>query len=374
MPATAVPAAAAAAAAVTRALVLSAPEVVRVETIDLPAPGPGEVLLRTLACGVCGSDLRYFVGDNPWAQHTLGHQAPIDWNRTVLGHEACAVIEAVGDGVDASRIGETVVVEALHPCGVCAECLSGNKNLCKACSHLGHGGGWPDGYDRPYFPGAMSDRFLYFASECLPLPPGSPAAPEEFALADMVAVGVHAVKRAAQVRARGLGASVVGLVIGCGQVGLSIAQVARTKGAAMTGVDPSAVPRRVADAVGIACVASLDEAGAGPFDAIWDTVCTPETLQVGLSRLAPGGVYVLLAPHEMTFGIPPLAVGGERAVTTSCNFDPPEDLAEALELIGSRQVDMRPYITRRVALADAPQAFDHLHTHRDAEFKVVITP
>ena len=222
-----------------RALILAAPETVRVETVTLPAPGPGEVLLRTLACGVCGSDLRYYVGDNPWAQHTLGHQAPIDWNRTILGHEACAVIESVGAGVDAARIGETVVVEALHPCGVCAECRSGNRNLCKECSHLGHGGGWPAGYDRPYFPGAMSDRFLYFASECLPLPAGSLAAPEEFALADMVAVGVHAVKRGAQVRARGLGEGVIGLVIGCGQVGLSIAQVARTYGANMTGVDPS---------------------------------------------------------------------------------------------------------------------------------------
>ncbi|MES2464327.1 MAG: alcohol dehydrogenase catalytic domain-containing protein, partial [Armatimonadota bacterium] len=231
----------------TRALVLAAPESVRVETLDLPSPGPGEVLLKTLACGICGSDLRYFVGDNPWAQHTLGRQAPIDWNRTILGHEACAVIEAVGAGVDPARIGETVVVEALHPCGTCAECQSGNKNLCKECSHLGHGGGWPEGYDRPYFPGAMSDRFLYFANECLPLPADSLAAPEEFALADMVAVGVHAVKRGAQVRARGLGTGAVGLVIGCGQVGLSIAQVARTYGAVVTGVDPSEVPRQVAE-------------------------------------------------------------------------------------------------------------------------------
>src|SRR5688500_13781932 len=103
----------------TRALVLAAPETVRVETVELPSPGPAEVLLRTLACDVCVSDLRYFVGDNPWAQHTLGRQAPIDWNRTILGHEACAVIEAVGAGVDPSRIGETVVVEALHPCGEC---------------------------------------------------------------------------------------------------------------------------------------------------------------------------------------------------------------------------------------------------------------
>jgi len=163
-------------------------------------------------------------------------------------------------------------------------------------------------------------------------------------------------------------------VIGCGQVGLSIAQVARARGATVTGVDPADVARRVAGAVGIACAASLGEAGNGPFDAIWDTVCTPETLTIGLSRLAPGGAMVLLAPHEMAFGIPPLGVGGERAVTTSCNFDPPDDLREALALIGARTVDMRPYITRRVSLADAPHAFADLHARRDSEFKVVVTP
>ncbi len=358
----------------TRALVLCAPEMAHVETVDLARPGPGEVLLRTLACGVCGSDLRYFVGDNPWAQHTLGRQAPVDWNRTILGHEACAQIEAVGQGVDAGRVGETVVVQAMHPCGVCHECRSGNRNLCKECSHLGHGGGWPPAYDRSHFPGAMSDRFLYFADDCLPLPQDSIAAPEEFALADMVAVGVHAAKRAAQSRARGLGDGATGLVIGCGQVGLSIAQVARARGATVEAVDPAEVPRRVAGAVGIPCAPSLADAGNGPFDAIWDTVCTGETLTVGLSRLAPGGAYVLLAPHEMMFGIPPLSVGGERAITTSCNFDPPDDLIEAIGLIGARTVDMRPYITRRVSLADAPQAFADLHARRDSEFKVVITP
>ena len=358
----------------TRALVLEAPETVHVQTVPLPPPGADEVVLQTLACGVCGSDLRYFVGDNPWAQHTLGHQAPIDWNRTILGHEACARIVQVGADVSPSRIGEVVVVQAMHPCGVCAECQAGNRNLCKMCHHLGHGGGWPEGYDRPFFPGAMADSFLYFADECLPIPQ-SDALPEEFALADMVGVAVHAFGRAKQVRARGLPSGAKGLVIGCGQVGLSIAQVAKAQGVHAVGVDTGAVPRRIAGEVGISCAASLDDGiASGPFDAIWDTVCTPETLATGLSRLAPGGVAVLLAPHEMNWGIAPLSVGGERTVTTSCNFDPPADLGEAIRLIGSRAVDMRPYITRRVALSDAPQAFADLHTHRDRDFKVVISP
>ena len=359
----------------TRALVLQAPEKVSVLSVPLPAPGPNEVVLETLACGVCGSDLRYFVGDNPWAQHTLGHQAPIDWNRTILGHEACARIVQVGANVPASRIGEIVVVQAMHPCGVCAECKGGSRNLCKMCHHLGHGGGWPDDYNRSFFPGAMADRFLYFADECLPIPADTEALPEEFALADMVGVAVHAFGRAKQVRARGLPEGSRGLVVGCGQVGLSIAQVAKAHGVMASGVDLGAIPRRIAGEVGIVCAASLDAPSAlGPFDAIWDTVCTPETLQTGLSRLAPGGVLVLLAPHEMDWGIAPLMVGGERTVTTSCNFDPPADLEEAISLIASRRVDMRPYITRRVPLFDAPEAFADLHAHRDRDFKVIITP
>ena len=359
----------------TRALALDGPQTLHVQTIDLPAPGAGEVLLETLACGVCGSDLRYYVGDNPWAQHTLGKQMPVDWGRTILGHEVCARIVAAGPGVEATRVGETVGVIAMKPCGTCHECRAGNFNLCHECSHLGHGGGWPAGYDRPYFPGAMADRFLYFAAACVPIPAETLATPDEFALADMVAVAVHAFGRAARTRARGLTHGTRGLVIGCGQVGMSIAQVARAHGVEAEGIDPAPIVRGIGETLGFSVAPALAPGVAeGPFDAIWDTVCTPQTLTDGLARLAAGGSYVCLAPHEMSWGIPPLSVGGERIVTTSCNFDPPADFADALALIASRQVDMRPYITRRVALSDAPAAFADLHAHRDGQFKVVIIP
>ena len=357
----------------TRALVLDAPETVRVVDVELPEPGPGEVLLETIACGVCGSDLRYYVGDNPWSQHTLGRQEPVDWGRTILGHEVCATVRALGPEVETLRIGDVVAVLPSHPCGVCRECASGNRNLCKEVSHLGHGGGWPKGYARSHFPGAMADRFLYFATSCFPVSLEQATA-EEFALTDMVAVAVHAFKRAAQVRAQRLGPGARALVIGCGQIGLSVAQVARARGAEVRGIDPGATPRRIAQAVGVACAPALEAADSEPFDAIFDTVCTPETLRAALDRLAAGGVLVLLAPHEMPWGIPPLAVGGERAVTTSCNFDPPEDFTEAIRLIAERAVDLRPYITRRIALADAPAAFADLHRCREDEFKVVINP
>jgi threonine dehydrogenase-like Zn-dependent dehydrogenase len=359
----------------SRSLVLEAPQKLAVRSTPVDAPGPGEVILRTLACGVCGSDLRYYVGDNPWAQHTLGRQMPVDWGRTILGHEVCAVIESVGAGVDGARVGETVGVIAMHPCGACDACRAGNGNLCRDVSHLGHGGGWPADYARPFFPGAMAERFLYFADACIPIPTDTEAGPDEFALADMVAVAVHSFGRAERVRAYGMPAGSRALIVGCGQVGLSIAQVARSRGVNVRGVDPSALVRQIGEKVGVAVAASLSELPADTaFDAVFDTVCTPETLDAGIARLAPGGVCVLLALHEMSFGIPPLAVGGERAITTSCNFDPPGDFAAALRLIASREVDMRPYITRRVLLSDAPAAFHDLHEHRESQFKVVILP
>ena len=77
----------------------AAAETVSVSEVPLPEPGPGEVVLETLACGVCGSDLRYYVGDNPWSQHTLGRQEPVDWDRTILGHEVCARVAALGPKV-----------------------------------------------------------------------------------------------------------------------------------------------------------------------------------------------------------------------------------------------------------------------------------
>lgn len=89
------------------AVVLEAPNRVNIKTIPRPLPAPEEVLLKVKACGICGSDIRYFHGENPWSLHTLGVNQTSPPNM-ILGHEFSGEIVEVGKNVSRARKGERV--------------------------------------------------------------------------------------------------------------------------------------------------------------------------------------------------------------------------------------------------------------------------
>ena len=99
--------------------------------IDVPVPDitPDQTLVRMTHCGICGSDIRYLHGDNPWAKQTLGkkHTNP---ENIILGHEVTGVVERVGDNCDSSLVGERVALLAFGTCGECFHCKRGEENLC----------------------------------------------------------------------------------------------------------------------------------------------------------------------------------------------------------------------------------------------------
>ena len=89
-----------------------------IEEVEIDAPGPGEVLVRVQASGLCHSDLHVLQGK-------LSNPVPV-----ILGHEAAGVVEAVGEGVDYVSPGDRVVTFPLPFCGECNECMLGRPNLC----------------------------------------------------------------------------------------------------------------------------------------------------------------------------------------------------------------------------------------------------
>src|SRR4029077_8821671 len=93
---------------------------VALEEIEVGAPGPGEVLVRIAATGVCHSDL-HVIEENGW-----GHRLPV-----LLGHEGAGTVEAVGDGVDHVAPGDRVVLGWKSACGSCAMCVRGKPRQCK---------------------------------------------------------------------------------------------------------------------------------------------------------------------------------------------------------------------------------------------------
>src|SRR5215213_62866 len=108
-----------------------------VQDVELAGPGPGEVLVRLLACGVCHTDL-----------YTASGADPSGYAPAVLGHEGCGTVEAVGDGVGSVARGDRVVTLFSPQCGECVHCRTPKTNLCLAIREQQNQGHLPDGTTR----------------------------------------------------------------------------------------------------------------------------------------------------------------------------------------------------------------------------------
>jgi threonine dehydrogenase-like Zn-dependent dehydrogenase len=353
-----------------KAVILRRPR--ELELVDIPKPRLTEenhVLVEVRACGICGSDLRYFAGENPWALHTLGRHVdnPPDM---VLGHELSGVVVEVNSRQHEGLLGQRVGVQAFRTCGRCAQCLGGHENLCRNTLHIGHAQGW---HDMPYYPGGYAEYCLAWADLVHPM--GDDESFAEEAMRDIFGVAVHAVGRADL----GPGANV--LCIGGGPAGLSIGQVARARGAAHVVIsDPAPLAREIIErhpglvawdpASGSLAAAVERYTGQSQCQAIFDTVGSAETFAQALTLLAPAGTYVDLAVQDLPVGWNLMALGSERRLTTSSNALY-RDEREAHRLIETHEVDACAMITHRLPLEAYAEAFDLLMRGDRQAYKVV---
>lgn len=162
------------------AVILERPGSISVKKIPIPpVPGPS-VQVQMQACGICGNDVRYFSGENPWSLHTLGKHVPSPPNM-VLGHEVSGFIRNPGEEV-------RVAILAYKSCGRCEYCRSGRENLCSTMEHFGHSAGWQE---MPYYPGGMPEQFDIWEGFAHEIPPH--VSFEQAVFLDGLAVAVHAV-------------------------------------------------------------------------------------------------------------------------------------------------------------------------------------
>jgi len=356
-----------------RAAVLTGTRKIEITEVPVPEPGEGWVRVRVEVCGICGSDLRYFHGENPWSLHTLGYQKALP-PRMVLGHEIAGVISAVGRGVDQARIGERVVALCFRVCGTCPACRSGNEHLCPNTQHLGHGAGFEDWELNP---GGYADECLVWASQAVPLP--ASVSFEDAVFLDGLGVAVHSVRHAGVKK----GSSV--LMLGCGPIGLLCAEVASAWGAStIICADTNATARRHAKRLVPARVLDpgdeditavvLDATRGYGVDAILDTTGSIVAQHSGVRALAPGGTIVYLAGPAPGLALDLRALAGERTHTTSANFRLSE-FPEALDLLASGRVRVDGLVTHRFPLMRAADALATVdRKDQTGAFKVVIVP
>ena len=345
-------------------VILKEPQSLHVERVPMPCvPDPG-VLVEMRACGICGSDIRYYYGDNPWALHTLGKNVKSPRNM-ILGHEVSGVVRADGEE---RRVG----ILAYKSCGKCRYCSTNRENICENVQHIGHSSGWGD---IPYFPGGMSERFKVWKGFDYDLPDN--VSYEEAVFLDGLAVAIHTVEKADLKPGCRFG------VLGLGPIGLLCAQVAAHRNAELIcGCDTYELPIHLAEKVGLKDMIVSNAEGFArhliqkkqSLDAVIDTVGTPDTISAGLRILDKSGSLVLVSVHEEPFKFSSVSLNGERRIITAAN-NRYKDFSEAIDLLASGHVRVKPLITHRFPLSEAKEAFNiMLQKENVSAFKVILHP
>jgi L-iditol 2-dehydrogenase len=320
-----------------RASVLTGPGRLLVEERPVPVPGPGEVLVRILAVGVCGSDTHYYehgrIGD-------FVVEEPL-----VLGHEPSGQVVAVGPGVDPARVGERVSLEPGIPEPFSAETLAGRYNLDPAVRF----------FATPPVDGVFSEYAVHPAAFCHTVP--DTVSDEAAALLEPLSVGIAAVQ-AGHVR---LGSRV--LVAGAGPIGLLVAQCAALAGATDVVVtDVRAERLEVARGYGATDVFTTQDApeqgapfpGSG-YDVFVDATGVQPAVLSGLHRLDPAGRAVLVGMGMDTLALPvPLVQNRELLITGTFRYA--NTWPTAVRLAASGAVDLDGLVTSRHGLDDVAGA------------------
>jgi Zn-dependent alcohol dehydrogenase len=338
-----------------------------VQELELAPPGPGEVLVRLAASGVCHSDFNAIDG-------TAETRCP-----AVLGHEGAGVVEAIGAGVRRVAAGDHVALSWAPSCGECAECLRNLPQLCSTAWPAMGTGGLMDGTTRLSRDGEPVYHYSFlstFAEACV-VPERScvPISREvPFAIAGLVGcavtTGVGAVWRTAGVRP---GDRVA--VIGCGGVGLSAVMAAVAVGAEpVVAVDAAASKLDVARELGAtggvlwagsaeATAEAVREASGGGVDYAIEATGRPEAMLAAfLSTRARGAAVLIGIPREdAVLPLPAITIPRmERRVLGSIYGSswPERDFPQTLELYLAGRLPLDRLVSDTLPLDEVGRAFD----------------
>ena len=311
---------------------------VRIEDVEDPTPGPGEVVCDVLACGVCASDV-------------------IDWYverklPTVLGHEPAGVVSAIGDGVNGLRVGDRVAIHHHAPCGECRRCRRGHETMCERFRSTS------------LEPGGFAERVKIsseLVGELLPLPDGLD--PVAATLVEPLACVLRAQDRAGLRGGDGL------LVVGAGVNGLLSIAAAHARGVEAVWVrEPRAERLAAAEALG------AERHGNELVDVA--IVCTPkpDAIAAAQAAVAPGGTLCLYSPPAPNG--PPVLDSTDlflRELTVTASYSAgPGDMRAALELISDGLLDPEALISDRLPLEETARALELQRTGQAR--KIVVVP
>ena len=308
-----------------KAALLVEPGRIEVAQVSDLEPGPGEVRVAVGGVGICGSDLSVFSGR--W-------KAPAyPW---IMGHEAFGTIDAVGDGVSADRVGQTVVVEPNVACGTCPQCAAGRTSSCLARQSVGMN-----------LPGALAEQLVVPAAYGWTMP--------DIGADDLVCVEPTAVAFAALRRLEGQ-LPAAALVVGVGAQGLVMTIVLGDRGVEVEASDVN--PERVAFAVSLGAK-DAESDGERQYPLVVDTVGSPHSVEVAMRRLAPGGTLLMIGLDDRPLGLTAqMLVRRQAVIRGSLTYDHPTDFAATTRFIADGRIRPGRIVSDHYALDEVQEAFE----------------
>jgi 6-hydroxycyclohex-1-ene-1-carbonyl-CoA dehydrogenase len=315
----------------------------KIEEVPTPKPGPGELLIKTAACGVCHTDLHYIDHGVPTFK-----KPPL-----ILGHEPSGTVAAVGGGVSGFKEGDRILLPAVLTCGRCAPCRTGRENICDSMIMFGNN-----------IDGAYAEYVLAPAKDTFHLPDEIPLE-EGSIIADAISTPFHAVKNRAQVKP---GDTVV--VLGCGGVGINIVQVAAAVGGSVIAVDISSEKLEWARKLGADVTINpkddenwtktVKKMTGGGADIAIEAIGNPATIEAAFNSLRGGGRLVVLGYTHKDISLNAGRIMYREMEIVGSLGCRPVDYPKLIELCRLGKIKVKELVTAKFNLDKINDAFDLL--------------
>ena len=333
--------------------VMTAPGVIEFREVPVPQPGPGEVLVKIKRIGICGSDIHVYHGKHPFTSYPV-----------TQGHEVSGQVAALGGNVSGLHVGQRVTIEPQVVCGKCYPCRHGKYNLCEELKVMGF-----------QTTGTASEYFAVAAEKVTPLPEGMTY--NEGAMLEPLAVTVHAARRFQEMK----GAKVA--ILGCGPIGILLAQSCKALGAAMVMItDISEKRLELARACGVDFAvntgkqdfgAALVECfGRDKADVIYDCAGNDTTMGQAIKYARKGSKIVLVAVYAGMATVDLAVLNDHELDLDTTMMYRHEDYVEAIRLVSEGSIQLKPLMTKHFAFRDYLAAYQYIDAHREQTMKVLI--
>ena len=333
--------------------VMTNPKEITFKEVPVPEIKADQVLVKIMKIGVCGSDIHVYHGKHPFTSYPV-----------TQGHEVSGEIVKLGEKVTGFTVGQKVTIQPQVVCGKCYPCRHGKYNLCEELKVMGF-----------QTTGTASEFFAVDAAKVTALP--EDMSYDEGAMIEPLAVAVHAVKRAGDVKGMKIA------VLGAGPIGILVAQTAKGLGAESVMItDVSDLRLEKAKECGVDfCIntkekdfgeAMLENFGPDKADVIYDCAGNNITMGQAIKYARKGSTIILVAVFAGMAEIDLAVLNDHELDLNTSMMYRNEDYIEAIRLVNENKVALKPLISKHFSFQDYKAAYEYIDANRETTMKVII--